>query len=185
MIREFRNLALTEKGEAARAEFDETLMTETADCVSWPTPFILAEAALHPVEFEQLNESEIVFRSEFYNTERRIYMDGREHPAQGERTNQGYSVGTWEQGVLVVDTKLFAEHRSPYASSGIPSGLQKHTVERFRLIDDGARLHVSIYVEDPEYLVRPMEAELIWNFAPDQPLQDAECDSEVARRFQQ
>ena len=185
MIREFRDLALTEKGAAARAEFDETLMTETANCVSWPTPFILAEAVLHPVEFEQLSETEIVFRSEFYNTERRIYMDGREHPAQGDRTNQGYSVGTWEQDVLVVDTRLFAEHRSPYASSGIPSGLQKRTIERFQLVDDGARLHVSIYVEDPEYLVRPMEAELLWNFAPDQPLQDAACDAEVARWFQQ
>ena len=40
--------------------------------------------------------------------------------------------------VLVVDTRNFAFHRSPY-QMGVPSGNQKHVVERYQLIEDGAQ----------------------------------------------
>ena len=35
----------------------------------------------------------------------------------------------------------------------MPSGEQKHTVERYALSADGTQLEISIFVEDPEYIV--------------------------------
>src|SRR5262249_22985863 len=88
------NHPLTEKGRAARAEFREA-MSPAAQCIAWPSPFILAATDLYLTKIE-MEEQKIVFRSEFYNTERVIYMDGREHPSNGRRTVQGHSIGHWE-----------------------------------------------------------------------------------------
>ena len=58
----------------------------------------------------------------FYHTERVIYLDGRAHPNDGERSNQGHSIGWWVGETLVVDTALFADHRSTIPNLGIPGG---------------------------------------------------------------
>ena len=36
---------------------------------------------------------------------------------------------------------------------GVPSGAQKHVVERFSLSEDGTRAIVDVTIEDPEFLV--------------------------------
>jgi len=180
-VNDFVTHPLTEKGQVARANYDES-MSPTAQCVSWPSPFLLAEAALHPAEFE-IQEDVIIFRSEFFNTERVIYTDGREHPVNGERTNQGHSVGWWEDDVLIVDTTLFADHRSPYGGTGVPSGRGKHVVERYTLAEDGTQLIVDVFVEDPEFLAEPFSGRLVWHYSPHLEMLDFECDSAVATRF--
>ena len=180
-VNDFVTHPLTEKGQAARADYDES-MSPAAQCVSWPSPFLLAEAALHPAEFE-IQEDVIIFRSEFYNTERVIYTDGRQHPVNGEPTNQGHSVGWWEGDVLVVDTTLFADHRSPYGGTGVPSGGDKHVIERYTLAEDGTQLMVDVFLEDPEYLAEPFSATLAWNYSPHLEMLDFECRSEVATQF--
>ena len=46
----------------------------------------------------------------------------------------GHSIGTLEGNVLIVDTRNFEDHRSPY-QTGVPSGAQKHVVERYEETD--------------------------------------------------
>ncbi len=46
----------------------------------------------------------ILLRSEYENTLRQIYMDGRKPPADPEPLWLGYSVGKWDADTLVVDT---------------------------------------------------------------------------------
>lgn len=180
LVDAFQSLSTTAKGEAARLSFDES-MSPTTQCVAWPSPFILGLAAIYLVELEP-NEDTIIFRSEFYGTERIIYMDGREHPIDGRRTNQGHSVGWWEEDVLVVDTTLFSDHRSPY-TAGVPSGASKHVIERYTLSEDRTRLLVDIYLEDPEYLAEPFTASLVWNYSPHLEMLELECDPAVAGQF--
>ena len=171
---------LTEKGAAAKAAYDETI-TPAANCIAFPSPLVVALTALYLGEFE-LQDDVIIFRSEFFNAERTIYLDGRRHPENGERTIQGHSIGEWEDDTLVVDTTLFSEHRSPYGI-GIPSGTQKHVIERYTLSDDGTQLLVDIALEDPEYLAEPFSGSLALNYSPHLEMLSIECDPEVARRF--
>lgn len=171
---------VTAKAEAARLQYDES-MDPVAGCVTWPTPRLVAWGAFYLVEME-INDDAVYFRSEFDRTERVIHMDGRKHPENGQRTNQGHSIGWWEGATLVVDTTLFADSLSPVAD-GVPSGSLKHVIEKYTLSEDGTHATIVVWVEDPEYLAEPFSAELIWNYAPHLDMLAFDCDPEVSRRF--
>jgi hypothetical protein len=123
-----------------------------------------------------------VFHHEFYNTTREIELGVREYSADTIRTNQDHSVAYWDDKSLVVDTRYFADHRNPMLGD-FPSGARKHVIERYSLSEDGTHAAISIFLEDPEFLVEPMNYELILVQAPDDELQDFECDPEIAWRF--
>jgi hypothetical protein len=175
-----RNHPLTPKGESEAAQYDN--INSMVNCIAPPSPWIVAIADIHPSEIE-IQKDIVIIRSELMDVERVVYMDGRKHPDDGERTNQGHSIGFWEGNTLVVDTRLFAENRTPFPVLGIPSGAQKHVVERYTLDEDGSRLLINIYLEDPEYLAEPVKADFVWNYAPRTELLDFGCDPEVARRY--
>jgi hypothetical protein len=173
---------ITDKGAAARAVYDES-MDPIADCVTWPSPRLVAWSAFYFVELE-ITESVVFFRSEFDHLEREIHVDGRPHPENGERTSQGHSIGRWEGKTLVVDTVDFADSISPVAD-GIPSGAGKHVIERYTLSEDGTRADVEIWVEDPEYLAEPFSAKLVWHYSPHLEMLGFECDPATSKRFVQ
>ena len=155
---------LTPKGAAAKAQFRPE-DRPAAKCIAPPTPMIMAMPYLNQIE---VRKDTVVLRNEFFNVERTVFMDGRPHPANGRRTNQGHSIGRWEGDVLVVDTALFADHRAPIRgrNEGVPSGAQRRVVERYRLSDDRTRLLIDFVVEDPEYLAKPFTGTLTWVHAP-------------------
>ena len=173
-------LGLTEKGLSAQARYDPQLDNQTAICVGYSVLVTLASP--HYLNEIRVSEDTVVIRNEWFDAERTIYMDGREHPDNGERTLYGHSVGRWEDGVLVVDTALFADHRSPYGT-GLPSGAQKHVVERFALNEDGSSLTIDVLLEDPEYLASTFTGSLNWDYTPDFELYRYDCDPEVAGKF--
>ena len=177
-------LNLTEKGKAAEAQFS-ALSAENPDstCIGRPTPAALVSTAFYPLEIE-INEDQevIVLRSELFDEERTVYMDGRGHPENGERTVQGHSIGSWERDVLVVDTRNFADHRSPY-QTGVPSGAQKHVVERYQLTEDGTRVVASFLLEDPEFIAEPMTHTRELIYSPHMEMLRFDCDAEATRRF--
>ena len=175
------NAKLTEKGEAAKASYDFFRDNPVAQCIAPPTPGILASTALFLAQVEVL-EDRILMRSEFFDVERTVWTDGRGHPADGERTNQGHSIGHWEGDTLVVDTTLFAGHRTGNGE-GVPTGPDRHVVERFRLSDDRTRLLIDVRVEDPEYLAEPFVSKLEWEYAPQLKLSRYGCEQDVSKRF--
>lgn len=181
----FDLLVTTEKGTAAREQFDAlSAMNPMSSCaaeVARPTPATLVSAGFYLEEIEFVGDT-IILRNEIFDAERVVYMDGRGHPDKAERTVHGHSIGRWEDDVLVVDTVGFADHRSPY-QNGIPSGAEKHVVERYRLSDDGTRVIVEIMLEDPEYLVSPLTDTMEWIYAPEQQLLKWNCDQQTARNF--
>lgn len=182
--RRFGTLQPTAKGLAAMKSFNEAA-SPIAECVPHVAPQLPTLPYLTEIE---VRGDRVVMRSEFFNVDRIVYMDGRPHPRDGMRTRQGHSVGRWEGETLVVDTVAFADHRvgnsfgSAFAS-GLPSGARKHVVERYRLSDDGTRMLIDFVVEDPEYLAAPLTASAEWDYVPQQQLQRFGCEPEQARRF--
>lgn len=169
--------SLTEKGAAAQAEYTEEDAPES-QCVPPPPP---ATVVVSLLEIKR-QEEHVLIRTEEFQIERIVYMDGREHPADGERTNQGHSIGWWEGDVLVVDTTHFADHLNGNLF-GIPSGAQKRLVERFELTDERTQLRFDFVLEDPEYLQEPVAGGIVLDHAPHETFVAAVCDPESARMW--
>ena len=91
-------------------------------------------------------------------------------------------MGHYEGDTLVIDTRNFADHRSPY-QNGIRSGAQKHVVERYRLIDSGERMEVEFVVTDPEYFLGSLTHTRPLLYRPEIEMQAFNCDEEATRRF--
>lgn len=170
----------TAAGQTFQAEYDVKADSPEARCVALPSPGILAAPYLNEIE---VRSDRVLLRNERFNVERIVYMDGRGHPENGERSNQGHSIGWWEEEVLVVDTILFTTHRSQFLGSGLPSGADKHVVERYALSDDGSRIAIEFRLDDPEYLAAPFVGSLEWHYAPHFDMLGFDCDPEEAGRF--
>ena len=177
-------LRLTEKGTAARAAYNEfSDENPEARCIGRPTPSPIIASNLFALQIGINEEEEIaVIRTEFFDAERIVYMDGRVHPGDRETFPEGHSIGWWDEDTLVVDTENFSNHRSPY-QMGVPSGIQKHVVERYRLKKGGTRMVVEFTLEDPEYIAEPLTHTRELIYSPQLELSRYDCDLEAARRF--
>jgi hypothetical protein len=69
------------------------------------------------------------------NRLRRIYTDGRPHPADPDPSFHGHSIGHWEGGTLVVDTVgiLPEAYIAPSEAVGLPNNGDMHIVEHLHL----------------------------------------------------
>jgi len=172
------HLPLTDKAKAIAADFNVE-KDPFIDCVPPPVPDALSTPYLHAIIVN--DDDTITLREEYWEIDRTVYMDGRGHPENGPRTNQGHSIGRWDGDVLVVDTTLFEDHG--YGNgSGIPNGAQKHMVERYALTDGGTTLTIDYALEDPEYLTGPVTDTRQWRYTPHLALLPNVCDLEVAQR---
>jgi len=175
------DVVTTEKGAAARAAYDIRTQNPVANCVAYPSPMIVA-VPQHLNEIE-LHADRVTIHNEFFDVERTIYTDGRGHPDNAERTRQGHSIGTWDGNVLVVDTTLFADHRSTLPGTGLPSGSQKHVVERYTLNEDGTEIRIDFTLEDPEFLAEPFTGTLDWHQSTYTEISAFGCTVDQASRF--
>ncbi|MDG2087580.1 MAG: DUF6152 family protein [Arenicellaceae bacterium] len=177
-------LKLTEKGQRAKDSFDP-LSSENPEstCVGRPTPAALVSTWIYLMEIDMSEAAEVIrFRSEWFDEHRDIYMDGRDHPDPGQRFTTGHSIGHWEGDTLIVDTRNFEDHRSPY-QVGVPSGGQKHVIEKYRLVEDGTLIAMEFILEDPEYLSEPMIHSRNLIYSPHLKMYSGGCDPESTKRF--
>jgi len=171
---------LTPRGRAALEAYDGS-QNPQIDCIPVAAPSVMLYSNIYSVA---LSEDRVSFQVEWMDVERLVYLDDRQHPTDGERTNQGHSIGHWEGETLVVDTRNFSNNGAGNAFE-IPSGAQKHVVERFSLSADRKQIEYAFLLEDPEFLSEPVRGEGTWDFRPDlKPLAN-QCDPEIARRFLQ
>ena len=93
------------------------------------------------------------------NQVRRVYLDVP-HSANPKPSWHGESVGHYEGGdTLVVDTIALKEHPFSFVDNyRTPHTSQLHVVERFKLVDGGKAIDVSIHVEDPGAFTTPWNA---------------------------
>jgi hypothetical protein len=178
-----RDLSLTAKGRAASTGWSQASEENPElNCITKPTPAMLVYTDLYPIEITNNGDDTLTIRSQYFDQVRTIYMDGRAHPDPSVLVHEGHSVGRYEGDTLVIDTRNFAPHRSPY-QNGIPSGPQKHVIERYRLIDGGARMEVEFFLEDPEYIAGSMTHKRELLYRPDTDMSPFNCDLESTRRF--
>ena len=169
--------SLTEKGRAAVASYDERSMNPSNECIASLPPQTMYFPAVKSIE---VGEAQTIIRTD-ESEPRIVHMNVDSHEG-ATYTNQGHSIGWWEGDVLVVDTTHFDEHRVGNAQ-GLPSGRQRHLVERFELNADRSRLAYTSTIEDPEFVNEPIIETLDLVYRPDLPFVALPCDPEVARRY--
>ena len=71
------------------------------------------------------------------NRLRRIYTDGRPHPADPDPSFHGHSIGHWERANLVVDTVALLPqvYLAVNEAVGVPNNGDMHIVEHLHLLD--------------------------------------------------
>jgi hypothetical protein len=171
-------LPLTEAGAAAVASFDESTMNPGKDCVAVPAPFFMLAPDAKSITIE---DGVVRIAGEFTAAERVVHIGAAGHDG-AEPSVQGHSIGRWEGEALVIDTAAFAPHRTGNADS-LPSGPQKHLVERLALSEDKTSLVYHFELSDPEYLAETVVGDVRWDYRPDLTFTAEACDLENARRF--
>lgn len=97
------------------------------------------------------------------NRLRRIYTDGRRHPADPDLTFHGHSIGHWEGDTLVVDTVgiLPQTFLAVSESVGVPNNGDVHIVERIRLTGPDT-LQFEMTITAPKVLTAPWKTTRTW-----------------------
>ncbi|MGI9259099.1 MAG: DUF6152 family protein, partial [Gammaproteobacteria bacterium] len=180
LFAEFMEVPLTEAGHNSIAIYDHDRENPNAVCYGYG--LVSGLTSPHYLNEIEILDDRVIIRDEWFDAERIVYTDGRDHPEDGDRTRLGHSIGHWEGETLVVDTRLFSEHRSPYGI-GLESGLDKHVVERYTLNDDNRSLSLEVFLEDPEFLAESFSGTLNWDYTPDYEFYRYDCDPDVATRF--
>jgi len=127
----------------------------------------------YPIEIVQ-TPGRITFLHEVAHELRTIYMN-RPHPKHPRVTFNGDSVGHWEGDTLVVDT-IAIDPRSFIDDEGSAHSGQEHVIERYRKIDGGAELALTITIEDPVTLEHPYSYKRIFHWRPDIRPQEYICE---------
>jgi hypothetical protein len=157
------------RAETWRAEDEMTLQK-----VCLPPSIVYSVQGPFPFEIDQTRDV-LVFRYEYYDQVRVIFMDGRDHPpADAPHTKMGHSIGHWEGDELVVDTTHLAA--STITNNGLDHSDQIHMVERYKLSPDGKTLMATQWFEDPAVLENNGARFIEWTHQPGQYVLPYECD---------
>ena len=169
---------LTDKGKAVRAAVDPRLSSQK-DCIPVGEPTVMVYPVATSIDVQK---DKVVLKTDWMETERTVYLDGRKHPAPTQTFLHGHSVGHWEGMALVVETTNFKEHASGLTTT-MPSSTQKKLVERFELGEDGKTLKYSGTLEDPVYLTGPGQFTAQLEYRPGMPFSNQKCDIQIAQKF--
>jgi hypothetical protein len=142
-----------------------------SSCMPAGVPAFMGFAVVEPIYFVQ-TPKEVTMIFEGDAQVRRVHLNVP-HSANPKPSWYGESVGHYEGDTLVVDTigmnaKTYVDnYRTPHTE-------KLHVVERYKLIDDGKTLQVTLRIEDPDTFYEPWSA--INNFRRIQrPMQEEAC----------
>jgi hypothetical protein len=147
-----------------------------------PPPAGLPGAMTTPYAMELVQGlGEIVALFEASPLPRRIFMDGRGHPASDDLnpSYMGHSIGHWEGDTLIVDTTGFNDNRKDkkwhpggpgQREAPLLRSERMHMTERMRLTDENT-FEDHMVIEDPETLIRPWVIDLVWSRSGADPLE--------------
>lgn len=160
---------LTESAIAARDAFDPVMQSAQVGCIPKGLPLIMVQP--YPIEFTDQGDV-IVLRMEEYDTVRTIHMNGS-GTAPAETSLLGYSTGRWDSDTLVVNTSHVANQLM--ANNGVPLGDGATFVERFTVVEDGARLAYTVEITAPDTLTEPTTLGRSWIVTPGERVMPFEC----------
>jgi hypothetical protein len=169
---------LTSQAQEAQAVYDDLTMNPQIQCIARTSPWVMIFTGVHSIE---VGEETVSIRTEYDTVQRTIHMGVISHDG-AVATHQGHSIGRWDGEALVVDTTHYGDHRSGN-SRGVPSGSQKHLVERFELSEDRLTMTYSFELDDPENLAEPVTGSLVSTHRPDIDFSPISCDPDNASRY--
>ena len=170
---EYSGLRLSEAAlEAVRSyDYQSELLPENA-CRAPSVAFYMQ--APFPMEIHAGRDL-IVFRMEYFDLYRIIFIDGRGHP-EGDfpHTLSGHSVGHWEGETLVVDTTHIAP--GTFMNNGFDHSEDMHLTERFRVSADGSTLWATQVYDDPATFSGRAARYMAWGKREGQHVLPYDCD---------
>lgn len=171
---EFSGLQLSEAAKAEVEAYDFAAeLTRDFACTQPSVAFYMQ--APFPMEIYQ-DSKLIVFKMEYYDMVRVIFLDGRDHPpADAPHSKNGHSIGHWEGEELVVDTTHVAS--ATFMNNGFSHSDDLHLTERFRLSDDGTTLYATQVSEDPAVFEGLAARLMAWRSEPGEYVYPYECDA--------
>jgi len=139
----------------------------------WPmgTPGLVLQAA-QPIFFIQ-TPAKVMMVWQNYHQVRHFYLNVP-HSADPKPSWFGESVAHYDGDTLIVDT-IGMDTRTFVDSYQTPHTDKLHVVERFRLIDSGMTLEVSIRVDDPGAFTTPWNAIRRLRRLESEPMIEATC----------
>jgi len=145
----------------------------------WPAGLPLIMTRVWPIAMMQY-PTVIYMISEFMNSVRIVYMDGRQHsdPDVVVPSWNGESIGRWEGDTLVVDTKYFTGHHH-WIDSGIPASDALHIVERIKPLNDGNTLQIEYELTDPKTFEGTWKYTKRWRRVEDRDIAEVSCLPEL------
>ncbi|MEN7538639.1 hypothetical protein [Aurantiacibacter flavus] len=176
---EFGGLILTPEAmahaETWRSEDDMTL-----DRVCLPPSIVYAIQGPFPFEVHQTPEL-IVFKYEYFDQTRLIFMDGRSAPEGQPPSKMGFSVGHWEGDELVIETDHIAA--STITNNGLDHSDDITMVERYRLSEDGSTLMATQWFSDPASIENNGARWIEWEKREGEHIYPYECDPTFALEY--
>ncbi len=161
--------------EVRNYDYKKELEPEVS-CVAPSVAFYMQ--APFPMEIYQDDEL-IVFKMEYFDLFRVVFLDGREHPpAAAPHSKSGHSVGRWEGDTLVVDTTHIAA--GTFMNNGFNHSASIHVVERFRLSPDGGTLWLTQLYDDAETFEGLAARYMAWTRRPGDYVYPYDCDPNYA-----
>ena len=160
---------LTHEARAAVEAFDPVEASATADCTPKGMPHIMEQ----PYNMEIVDGGDVIrFRIEEYDVVRTIHMTPDADPTAADASPQGFSMGRWEDGVLVVRTTKISYPRFNFS---VPQSDQVEIVERFTPSADGARLDYAITITDPATFTEPVVLGKHWIWIEGASIEPYDC----------
>jgi hypothetical protein len=146
----------------------------TVECFPPGFPYILVV----PVPFEIIQtEDRVTQLFEYNHNVRRIYTDGRGHPADLGDTDSaqwmGHSIGRWEGDSLVIDTIGFND-RTWLDRLGHPHSQELRVTEQLRRVTSNT-LDYQVTIEDPKAYAAPWSGQMAFALRPDWDILEHNC----------
>src|SRR6187401_2447500 len=141
----------------------------------WPAGLPIIMTRVWPITMVQM-PTVIYMISEFMNSLRIVYMDGRPHtdPDIAVRSFNGESIGRWEGDTLVIDTTNFVPDHH-WIDSGIPGSDALHIVERMKLTNQGQTLEIEYTLTDPKSWEGDWKMTKRWQRVDERDIAEVEC----------
>lgn len=171
---------LTARGKAFANAFDE-LAAPKYDC--WPATLPILFGDPYAWQIEQL-EDRVILTYEKDDVVRTVWLDGHGHvpPGIGDFFIHGYSSGRYEGNRLVIETTHFMFDPGGLAGDFLsaPSSTQKRLIERYWR--EGEALRMDLTVEDPIFLLEPIQYVMEWRPGTEPLSLPWNCDPVAAQR---
>lgn len=172
------DLPLTAAGQAVRDNYSES-EDPALNCEAESMPSVILP--IYPVKFTFIENDQLEIFYEEFDGLRHVYIGMDEHPVGITPSLMGHSIGTLDGSILEIETIGFSETVWGLGR-GAPSSDQKVVRERYEVSQDGNRMNVEYWFEDPVYLAEPQHVVGEMLRKPGYVMVPWDCDAKAARR---